>query len=74
MVKKQSLITLPHHRLGASDFHDNLIYVGQLVKDVEQLCYNLTVKSWPFIFGSMLAYTVLLFSYVTYYQISPDRS
>lgn len=74
VVKKHSLITLPHHRLGVDDFHDNLIYVGQLFKDLEQLCYNLTVKMWPYIFGTMLAYKFLLYSYISYSQISPDQS
>ena len=50
-----------------------MIYVGQLIKDIEQVCYNLTVKMWPYMFGSMLSYAVLLYSYVAYSQTSPAQ-
>lgn len=56
---------------GAIDYRDNLIYVGQLIKSIEEAVYKWTRKVWPFFFGSMIFYTVFLYIYSVYWTLHP---
>lgn len=56
---------------GSVDYQDNLLYIGQMMKEIELLTYSLTRKMWPFFFGSMIIYTVCLHNYSVYWIINP---